>query len=291
MNQKILSRLLWVFALLIVVFIGDRVGGWLCQQVVEDSGFRYSRLYTGGGATDILLLGNSRGLGFYQPAIEEVTGKSTFNLSYNGMTMDLAKVLVEDYFERYKAPEKLIIDITLCDRSSPQMLASFVPYFPYSERYQQLIQDTSSNVANAARLSHLYRYNSEVFQRALYYNGGRKDDDWLLDRAMSATTLDYLETQKYRIDARFIPELKSVIELAESKGTKVELVMIPYYPDFAKVMKGLDVFRENIVTGTARTVRNYTFAIDDPNCYGDFQHLNKKGSKVFVQLLKEDGVL
>lgn len=293
MNQKILSRIFWLLALILVTFLGDRVGGWLCQKVVADSGFRYSRLYEGERHTgsDILLLGNSRGLGLYQPAIEEITGKNTFNLSYNGMTMDLAKVLVEDYYDRYEAPERLVIDITICDRSSPEMLASFVPYFSYSKRYQQLIQDTSAIVANTARLSHLYRYNSEIFQRALYYHNGRSDSDWLLDRAMSESTLEYLEAQKYRIDAHFVPELKSVIELAESKGTKVELVIIPYFPPYVKVMKGLEVFQKDIEMGTGRRVQDYSLAVDNPNCYGDFQHLNKKGSRVFVQLLKKDGVL
>ncbi len=291
MNKNILTRIAWLLALILVVFVGDRVGGWLCKQMVDESGFRYSRMYTGKAQCDILLLGNSRGLGFYQPTIEEITGKKTFNLSYNGMTMDLGKVLVEDYMEKYKAPERLLIDVTMCDRSSPEILATFVPYIGESERLEQLIRDTSHTVATATQLSHLYRYNSEIFQRALYYNKGKIDDDWLLDRAMSNSTLEYIETQKYRIDARFIDVLKETIEYAEGMGTKVELVMTPYYPPFAKVVKGLEAFQSEIERGTGRKIRNYVYAIEDPNCFGDFQHLNKKGSKVYMQKLKADGVL
>ncbi len=291
MKQQIFSRVGWAVLFVFVVFIGDRAGGWLCQQIVKGSGFRYSRMYTDKAKCDILLLGNSRGLGFYQPTIEEITGKKTFNLSYNGMTMDLGKVLVEDYLERYPAPERLVIDVTMCDRSSPEILASFVPYIADSDRLKGLIRDTSYNVAAATSVSHLYRYNSEIFQRALYYSNGKSDNEWLLDRAMSTSTLKHTENQKYRIDARFIKELKATIEYAESKGTEVELVMTPYYPPFAKVVRGLDIFHEDIERGTGRRVRDYSYAIEDPSCFGDFQHLNKKGSKLYMQQLKADGVL
>ena len=78
-------------------FTGDRFFAFILKKGVQQSQFRYSRMYRGEAEASILLMGNSRGLGFYQPYIEEVTGEETFNLSYNGMTMDVAAALISDY--------------------------------------------------------------------------------------------------------------------------------------------------------------------------------------------------
>jgi len=93
-KYKLLKKILWIIALLIITFAGDRLGGWILKQQVDKSQFRYSRMYTDRGEADILLVGNSRGLIFYEPHIEEVTGKKTLNLSYNGMSVDLMNQLV-----------------------------------------------------------------------------------------------------------------------------------------------------------------------------------------------------
>ena len=68
----------WYVAFLIVLLAGDRTAGYLLQQQVAQSQFRYSRMYHGTAGADILLLGNSRGLTFYQPYIEEKTGLKIF---------------------------------------------------------------------------------------------------------------------------------------------------------------------------------------------------------------------
>ena len=65
-----MKKPLWFIALFALVFAGDRLGGRLLQKQVDSSLFRYSRLYRGDAAADILLVGNSRGLTFYQPYIE-----------------------------------------------------------------------------------------------------------------------------------------------------------------------------------------------------------------------------
>ena len=93
-----MKHLIWYLAFIALLFVGDRIGGLFLHTRVYDSQFRYTRLYRREVA-DILLLGNSRGLTFYQPYIEEITGLRTCNLSYNGLPMDAAKCLALDYFD------------------------------------------------------------------------------------------------------------------------------------------------------------------------------------------------
>ena len=69
-----MKKWLWIPITLIVVFVGDRLLGGMLASITEGSEFRYSRLYSGRAEADIVLLGNSRGLSFYQPFLEQRTG-------------------------------------------------------------------------------------------------------------------------------------------------------------------------------------------------------------------------
>ena len=281
---------LWIPFLLTLFFLGDRLAGGVCKKLLHDSGFRYSRMYRGEAAAQVLLLGNSRGLGFYQPFIEAKTGKKTFNLSYNGLPADVAKALVLDYFDRYPAPEVLVIDVTMCDRYNEPLMAGFAAYRDVSPRLDSLLREKSPDARQAARLSWLYACNNELFQRALYYHG-RSDEDWLLDRTIAPALADEVASRELSMLAQpyLLEQLKGTCEAARSRGVRVELVVAPYYPGFG--LQHLPEFLEAVEKKCGQKVRDYSRSISDPALFGDFTHVNKKGSAVWVEMMVVDGVL
>lgn len=288
-----MKRIFWILALVVLFFAGDRISGWVLKQLTMSSQFRYSRMYKGEAKSDILLVGNSRGLIFYQPYIEEITGKSTFNISYNGMPMDLGRVLVEDYLDKYPAPEQMIVDVTMCDRKNSQLVTGFNLYAPYSEKLFELIKKDDQSSAYAGKLSHLYLHNSEIFQRALYHLK-KSDEAWLLDREITDFLVkDVVNMEPYTIDLQdeLLSELNETIQYAQSKGVKVQLVINPYFPAFAKRITNLKNFRTRIENATGLKVHNYATAIKEVKGFGDYQHLNKKGSRLYLDRLKKDGLL
>jgi len=239
------------------------------------------------------LVGNSRGLIFYQPYIEEITGKSTFNVSYNGMPIDLGQTLVEDYFANYKAPETMILDVTMCDRENTKLISGFNLYTPYSENLYNLILDVDRNSAYAGRLSHLYLHNSEIFQRGLYYYN-KSDEDWLLDRVINdymVNTVDEQTVDTIKWDDKILSHLKATVDMAKSKGTNVHLVINPYYPPYADKIPNLNEFRQSIEQYTGEKVHDYAQSVKDMKGFGDYQHLNKHGARLFLDQLKKDGIL
>ena len=274
-----------VFEILIfvaLVVLGDRLAGWGLARMVQQSQFRYSRLYNGEAEAKILLVGNSRGLSFFQPYIEEESGKTTFNLSYNAMPVDLAKGLVEDYLERYPAPEIALIDITICDRFNKELVAGFSPYYKYSNRLDRLVRFYDSKVWGASQVSHLFRYNSEVFQRALYYRN-QSDEDWLLDRTISNELIAKATNPEYTFIIKYPPEtievLKSLVEILDNRGVKVRLVINPYFPAFRNKMTNLDQLKREVEEKIGLPVFDYSLAVEGEENFGDLQHLNQKGSK------------
>ncbi len=286
-----MKKAVWLIGFIFLVFLGDRSGGWMLHQLIKTSEFRYSRLYTGRAECDILLIGNSRGLSFYQPQIEAVTGKQTLNLSYNGLPVDLAGVLVRDYIEGYGNPELVVIDITLCDRFYSELTAQFGCYQSSSDRLKRLIRDSLNLKSQAFALSHLYRYNSEVFQRAIFYLN-KSDEDWLLDRMITDDLIEKVEDENYRFDLLFPDKtplvLAELTNFLQEQGIKVKLIVNPYFPLFRQRMTDLDALIAAVEEATGLPVWDYSTAIDDKEAFGDLQHLNKKGAKLFIQKLQAD---
>lgn len=290
-----MKHLVWYLVFIALLFAGDRLGGWYLHTKALGSQFRYAQLYKRNAAADILLLGNSRGLTFYQPYIEQITGKTTCNLSYNGLPMDAAKCLVLDYldlknFESDGNPPVMVIDITLCDRENDALLAGFLTYAERSKNLDTLLQHRLPNVWWGGQVSWLFRYNNEIFQRALYYQN-RSDKDWLLDREIPKALADAAPNHSYdlEIHPRLIQNLKETVDAAQANGWQVSLVIGPYFPGFQ--VKNLDALKSAVEKASGLPVHDYRAALSDPTDFGDFMHPNKKGSQRYLDLLKRDEVL
>ena len=283
----------WLIAIVVILFVGDRIMGKLLENIVLSSQFRYSRMYRGDAAADILLVGNSRGLIFYQPFLEEQLGVKTFNLSYNGLPADLTDVLVKDYLDLHPKPKLVLIDVSLCDRINKELINGFATYASQSKRIKELIRNQDAKVAGGLEASWLYRYNSEVFQRALFYKN-KSDEDWLLDRKITEEikaklSPDYEFIIKY--PEEMPKQLGETVAYLRKQNINVQLVLNPYYPPFVDHITNLDEFIKEIEAATQMKVANYATAVPKEAYFGDFQHLNKVGSKVYLEQLIKDGLL
>lgn len=283
----------WTLWLLILVLLGDRAISLAFFKAVEASEFRYSRMYREEEDCELLFAGNSRGLMFYQPYIEAATGTSTLNLSYNGMPMALADALIRDYLERHRPPKVLILDITLLDsRMDARLIPGFQCYRPASARLAALARDSFPLDFQVATAFHLYRYNSEVFQRALFYLF-KPDTDWLLDRVMAASMVSdtaSLPDFSIHFEERNLGQLAELAEHVRQAGVRVELVVNPYFPAFANKIVNLRDFIRLTEEATGLKVRDYSMAVQAVHGFGDYQHLNKQGARILVEQLVSDGL-
>jgi hypothetical protein len=282
---------IWFCLLLITVFVGDRVVGAFLTHLTKDSQFRYTQLYNGAAAADILFVGNSRGLSFYQPRVEAITGKKTANLSYNGLPINLAKNLIADYLERYPNKPTIVLDITMLDRDNKELIAGFVCYARASPRLDTLIHGQSDDVFWGAKISDLFAHNSEVYQRSAYYRN-KTDKDWIVDRQILATTAATtpLDTFYIKVKEKWVQQLAETVRIAQQAGAPIELVIGPFYPGMVRDWRNLTDLRTAVEKRTGLTVKDYSQALTDPSCFGDLIHLNKKGAIEFMDLLKRDSI-
>lgn len=289
-NKK---KIIWLVFLILIFFLGDRTISWGLSNIVKNSKFRYSRLYEGNAEADILLLGNSRGVMLYQPYIEEVTNLKTFNLSYNSLPIDLGKVLIEDYLDLYPAPKYLLIDVTMCDRDNPELIGSFSSYSTYSDRLQKLIKKRTSESELVKSLINLYKFNNETFLRALYYTN-ETDERWLVNRVINQSMIKNVglaDSLKYNTTELQLENLTSVIHTAQSRGVDVKLIINPYYPPFIKKIVNFDQWVSRVEQATQMKVHNFVDAIQTTSGFADYQHVNKKGAKEYIEYLADQNII
>ena len=289
-----MKHVLWIIALIGFTILGDRLGGAVLHHFVDNSQFRYSRLYNGTAGAEVVFMGNSRGLSFYEPHVRKLTGRTSFNLSYNALPMDLGYTLFQDYLKRNPAPNDLIIEVSMCNKLNKELIIGFGCYAPYSPELANLINAYDPKMGIAGELISLVRYNSEVFQRALYYLK-RSDENWLINRTISPTMVNAMASRKpYGLSVAsesILQNLVKTIELAQAKNIRVHLVVNPYLPAFAAKLDHLQSWKEQISAATGLPVTDYSHAVQGNEFFTDYQHLNVNGSYQYISLLKKDAIL
>jgi hypothetical protein len=90
------------------------------------------------------------------------------------------------------------------------------------------------------------------------------------------------------IHPHLISQLAETVSRARAGSWNVQLLIGPYFPGFQ--VKNLDQLKAAIEKASGLPVHDYRSAITDPGSFGDFMHLNKKGSMQYMDLLKKDGI-
>ena len=282
---------MWIPILLVVTFLGDRLMAYGLKQLADRSNFRYSDLYTGRAEADVVFIGNSRGLNFYQPEFEKLRGRSSLNLSYNGMPTELIVTFLEDYLDRYEAPEDLVVEVTFLGVEDDGVLVrDFRVYSQYSARLDSLLHAADNKIAVGTKVAHLSRYGGEVAQRMFYYL--TKDDaDWMVDREIAPSmAAAAAELPRYRIDYKLerIHRLNEVLKRYQAAGSRVGLTINPYYPAFQRTVTNLDSLSLDVRNITGLPVYDYSASVTGDENFGDYRHLNKDGARVYMGRLVED---
>jgi hypothetical protein len=279
---------IWILALVAVVIGGDHLLAWGLQKILVRSQFRYSRLYRGGNSADVLILGDSRGVhSFYAPAIEELTGLRALNLSYNSMSPRIAEAILLDYLDRNRAPRMVIIEVT-CVHVPGSLTSELRTYASLSPRLGALYAEQHPVAAAAGRVFRLFPLNSEFFLEALHYMR-RSDQDWIYHDVMPAL-LRALRGGGWMINPRpaNVDALARIVRVLRQRGIEPRLVIAPYGGEGGPV--NLAPLAEMLGGRLGVGVSNYAGAITDLDDFADHVHLNERGSRVLLALMKRDGV-
>lgn len=286
------KRIAWIIIFLATSLVGDRVIASLLDKVVLQSQFRFSLLYKGGQQYDMLILGNSRGVtSFYAPAIQETTGKTVLNLSYNGMSVALAETLFMDYLDRNEKPKLLILEISNV-RDKNDLLNELKLYATHSERMAKLLRKTNPRVAFWTEASHAFQFNGEMFLRTLYYLNA-SDQSWINRYHISPALIQSVQPgQQQELSSLSVnlEALRRIIDTAKQKGVVIRLVVGPYLPEYRQRLSNFSDRIKNVQTIVPDVpIWDYSIAVETISAFADRFHLNYQGSLLFLKRLETDG--
>src|SRR3972149_2718659 len=291
-----MNRWLMVALFLVTLFRSDRIGGALLENVLYRSPQRYSMLYEGRYRGEVVAIGNSRGVHVLDGAlIEERAGTSVTNIGHNAMTPTVIRAIFNDYLEHNPPPKLLIVEAScVTSKTGRGLLLDYKPFWRRSARLRQLGESYSPNTATACQLSHLYRYNSEMYLRALsYWLRGRSDQQSFMYQRVTPSFIAAVEQMKpreFRIVPAELEALRGLIEDATEAGVNVKLIYSPVLPAYAERVTNLEQFLSDVSQATGREVQDYSGAITDASEFADRFHINRDGSRHITEIMIERGL-
>ena len=277
--------LTWFAVLIVVVMAGDRVFSWALTRVLVRSEFRYSRLYRGGNDADVLILGDSRGVhSFYAPAFEEIAGLRALNLSYNSMSPRIAEAVLLDYLDRNRPPRLVIIEVTSA-ATEGALTSELRTYASFSSRLSALYAEAHPYAAVAGHVFRLLQLNSGFYLEALHYMG-RSDQDWINRSSMPAGLRNAPPDVWKMPRPENLGALRRIVAELRRRGIEVRLVIAPYCPE----PRNMGEFAKVVAQSVRMPIWDYKAAMCDPEDFADPIHLNERGSRALLAMIKRDGV-
>jgi hypothetical protein len=299
MSLFVFRRLcIYLIAVSVAFFALDRVCGIALQQLVKESGFRFSKLYRGGFDADIVVLGNSRAVNaFFVPEMEKRLGQSVFHLGYNGMSTEVCEALFLDYLEHNTQPETLLLEVTNLHVSNG-VLKDLKLFSGMSSRLQSLIERDEPSLSGACRITHLYQFNCELFQRVLFYLG-KSDRAWINSGQIdSVFAANYIPTQEEQDECLYLTDglnwkaLQRIETVCYERGIELRLIASPYLPEFRQNLIHYDEWVSHFRAELQQPNDFYDFTntLDSSDYYADVLHINRRGSDALLELMMASGV-
>ena len=282
---------LWLALLMLTAFAGDHLLAAILDRLVARSGIRFSQLYRGALPPGVLVLGDSRGVtAIYAPRTAAALGVPVFNLAYNGQSTRIQEALLHDYLDHNAAPKLVLIEVTSV-QADDELLSELKLDAGRSTRIATLYRGSHPIAYAATTVGHLFRYDSELFLRSLYYLR-HNDQAWANSYRMPTDFLQsVVREEPWRIAPRQenIAALTRMTALLQARGIQVRLFVSPYLPQHLAHLANLDDFVASIGARTGLNVWNFANAIDDSSAFADRIHLNIFGTGPLLRKMQAAG--
>lgn len=242
------------------------------------------------GPADVLVLGNSRADNHFPvSALRDMTCGRALNLGMGGAPTVLSALLWEDYVERHGAPRLLILEPTgLVD--NPHDLADLPLLAYYSPRIDAFVRQENRELWMANHAFHLMTFNNNQTMRLVAGLLKPADDRTLvgvIPEPLKAQLAAAPEETMTAADANW-QAMDRIIRSAQAQGTRVAVVITPYFPTYAGKLKNFDAFfaelKSRLPAGV--TVIDARRAVDKDELFMDALHINEDGVRAMFTALE-----
>jgi hypothetical protein len=275
---------------LLTFLLLDKVVHGIASYVINNSEFRFAKLYSSRLNGDFIVFGNSRAVnGFFVPRLSELTGMAWVNAGYNGLGPELVEALVLDMLDRGSAPRAIVLEVSNLTQGN-EGIRDLRLFRMRSPRLGSIDAQESGVVGYMASWFASVASNGEALLRCVYHMR-RSDQAWVNGGKLDPASA---ETMKEEAGLRLLgdPTLRGVeatvrlVKYLRARDIEVWCVISPYLlneGDRAFADRWLSEIRARTDQGTHFV--NLVDAVLEPRMYADPLHLNAEGALCAAELL------
>ena len=240
-----------------------------------------AELYSGRGAGDILILGNSRAVRHFDAgALTAATGLGVKNYALLGASVELMEVLLSDYIDRYGAPKMIVFEISCLSYGAGQEVAQRL-YRRDSPGLDRLLHVANPPLHYASQAISLLDLNSYTFLNTLHKVVVPYPSTMLpgqieqgeAERAAASMPLPYFSILPSNAAA-----LRRIAQLAKANNIALVPMLTPVLPELQTRLVETEAFVADATAATESPVVNLTGMRLPAGSFHDPVHLNTIGA-------------
>jgi hypothetical protein len=306
LKKFILKGFLFFLVIIAIAYILD----FMIQEGLKTSNYReitkWNEVIEGGIDAEILIVGSSRALVHFDcEQIKKSTGKTCYNLGFDGTTYPLQKLMLELYLSQNKVPEKIIWSLDYHSFSDVPDFYGFEQLVPYQKNFFIRKILSMHEIPDYQFTVPLFRYsyNPKMKVIGLYSYVGKYHRDPVLRFGfrMQEKVWDFTFEEFVRnnpdgfstIFDRMIFEQFILFNKKLSEDSLIIWVVPPYFREYnSKILNGHEIL--SLFESSADQLNinfmdysNHLLGRDKENFY-NANHLNRRGVERFMDKWLED---
>jgi hypothetical protein len=278
-----LVQILLATALFVVVL--NAALGELCEFVIARSSLRFSVVAEGKVNTDLVVIGNSRGVNLIAGTLGEANPR-IFNLSYNSLGRRSSIALAKQFFASGNKAHYVVFETSALWMFGNTSNCELKTYWRALSLLAREGEERCRDDFWAGRYFPLTIYNTELFLRVAYYAliHRQTDQDWVNGYVMTDAACRHLQRAG---DNRVLPPDTSLVSVARADvadlrkwmamnvpGTKLVFVTAPFFdsPPMSAVVRQYAALTDRIL-GKGTYLDLGTVLGDDCRLFADSYHI------------------
>jgi len=261
----------------------------------------WNKILTDSINAEIIILGNSRAYRHFDSRkIQDITGKSTWNLGMDSYSFNIQKMKYDIYKNKNRSPHYLIINVdnhTLNYSEIGYEREQFLPYLNDSSfKNNYYIKNSFSKKEIYIPLLKYFGYRNVIaiglaeFLNLKHFNDNEFNGFWESFLNWNGNDLENMinnhENIHMVINDRTLENFKEFIQENKANGIKVILVWCPFYKEALKVMsdnKESRIFFNQIANENGILFLDYSNdeLSNSKAFFENATHLNRKGAEIF----------
>ena len=273
-----------------VVAMDRAVASWMGDTLLRSSD-RFMTVYRQGPPADVVILGNSRADNHFPvEEVQALTCGRVLNLGMGGAPTTVGDLLWEDYLDRHGAPRLLLVEPTSVV-DDPMALADLPLLAYYSERVDGFVRQADPTMWASNKLFNTLIFNNNQTIR-LAFDGLHPTGD----RTLGGTMSPFLKAQIAQAPVErmegFQPNwdaLDRIIGTARERGTRVAVVITPYFPGYIGKVTNFDAFFEGLKARLPPDVPviDTRREVEDDTHFVDALHINQEGVRLMLARMED----